>query len=186
MRDNDAIARGLRVELRRDGESLLRNGWRRGTIEMVAGFQCETPHSAGRLILHGLGSAPSAGRQDIGACGPVVPLGGHGFDALWFGHGEVAGFGAVEFGIVQLPGLILHGDELPLAVANGAVALMLPNERFGPSDLRAGQNGSQARAFEWLDFLSAKLGWIGCARNIETGGHDVHELTRLCFKLPTA
>jgi len=58
-------------------------------------------------------------REHLRAVGPGFPLFGHGFYALGVSFGEVFGFGAVGFHVVEFPGAGgSFGDEFPLAVAD--------------------------------------------------------------------
>ncbi len=95
--------------------------------------------------------APGAEREDVGACGPGVPVGGHALDAVGVLGGEVVGFGTVGVEVVEFPGLVLLRDQLPAAVADGAVALVFPDEGTGALEGFASKGGTEAGAFHGLD-----------------------------------
>jgi hypothetical protein len=58
-------------------------------------------------------------------------LAGHFFDAAGFGAGEIVEFGTVLFEVVEFPGLGVFADEFPVAIADGLVAFVFPEEAAG-------------------------------------------------------
>lgn len=69
-------------------------------------------------------------------------------DALGFGGGEVAGFGAVGGEVVEFPGLVVGADEFPVALANGLIAFVFEAEDFVVGlGVGAGEGGKEAAAF---------------------------------------
>src|SRR3546814_1802788 len=71
-----------------------------------------------------------APRVDIAARRPSVPLAGHLANPIGLLRGKIVHFRAVGRHIEELPRLLEARDEFPLAVADGAVSFMLPEDRL--------------------------------------------------------
>ncbi len=93
----------------------------------------------------------------------MLPLAGHVFDAAGLAAGEVAEFGTVLFEVVEFPGFGVFADELPIAIADGLVAFVLPEEAAGGG--------------WWLEEIEAfdGLGWFGVGEGAE-GGEEIDDV----------
>ena len=86
--------------------------------------------------------------------------------------GEVVHFGAVFFNVVEFPfSSAAFCDEFPVAIADGAVALVFPEDGFAALDCLAFEDGEEGGAFDG-DFI----GGVRCFSEVEAGGHEVDEV----------
>ena len=113
-----------------------------------------------------------------------MPEGRHLLDAFGVAGGEIVLFGAIGIHVVEFPGFVFFADELPFAVAEGAVAFVFPEDRFFAAKFFVAEGWDEAGAFGWLIVISDFL-VIG-AGEIDDGGHDVDEMGGLRFEFIAA
>ena len=128
MSDEDAVGAEL-LQLDRDSYRTIFDEGAFFGRKVVARFERELSLLLiGRRLLRC--SSPGAQRQNVGASCVGVPFGFQLFGEFWFLGGQVVSFGAVGFQVVEFPGFVLFGDKFPVAVADGTVAFMLPEQRL--------------------------------------------------------
>lgn len=137
-----------------------------------AGFEVEALFAGGFEFGPALLLSPRAEGDDAGAFGPGVVFGGHSGEAVGVLGGEVVGFGAVLFHVVEFP-LTLHafGDEFPFTIADGAVAFVFPEDGGGAIEIVAGEDGFEGDAFD-----GGFVFGVDGSGEVEAGGHDVDEV----------
>ena len=112
-----------------------------------------------------------------GSCRPLLPRGGHGLHASGLAAREIPAFGRIVPEIVELPRPALDPHELPIAVADRAVAFVLDADR-ARRDGRAGEGRHQAHAFARHDRLTVALAGISGSRCLADRGHEIGDETR--------
>ncbi len=69
-----------------------------------------------------------------------------------------------------------------MAVADGAIPFVFPDEGSGALEGLATECGTQAGAFHGLDCLTGEMGGVRGAGEVHAGGHDVDQLAGLRFE----
>jgi len=86
--------------------------------------------------------------------------------------GQVVKLGAIGLQIVQLPGAAgALGDELPLAVADRAIALVFPEDRLRAAQWLAAERWTETDALHRRDGLAVEFLRVGRPGTIDAGGH---------------
>src|SRR5262249_4808821 len=123
-------------------------------------------------------------RKHLSADRPGVPLFAQGFDTLWLGPGKIPQLHAIGLQVVKFPRPSLVGDELPFAVAHGAVAFVFPESRAA-LDRSIGERRKQALALRGLQLVALVLTGVFGSGSLQTGRHQVDEVADLLPQFAT-
>ncbi len=132
-----------------------------------------------------LPAGPEGGCGHRAGCGGMgrgqgVPLPGHAFHAVRMPRRQVGGLGAVPAQVVEFPGRWgACGDDLPVALPQRPVALVLPPQGFGPPEVGVpgerrdeAATGRQGHARGWV------LRWPIQSGQFQRRRDEVHQMAR--------
>ena len=113
----------------------------------------------------------------------MLPALGHVGKTFWLDLRKIVQLRAIRINVVQFPRAISAlGNELPFALAHGAVAFMLPIDRLFTTNVLAVKSRRKRGTLQGHDRGLAHLGRILGAAEIDTGGHKINEMAGLAFK----
>src|SRR4029079_8393178 len=98
--------------------------------------------------------APCAEWEHVRSRRPGIPRRGHRLRPRWFRGHEIIVFRTIDCEVVEFPWLVLLCHEFPLAIANGPVAFVFPDERLSPLKRVPVQCRAQAGTLKRLDCFS--------------------------------
>src|SRR5207253_1867836 len=119
---------------------------------------------------------------DADALRPAFPHRDHRLHALRLLRREIVQLGTIRVHVIELPAAGMLRDQLPLAVAQRTVALVLPEDRGRSTERLPFEGGAQTRAFHRGNILSR----ISGSFEIDRGRHQVDQVARLAFKFAPA
>ena len=151
-----------------------------GLRQMIALFERE-------FLLLGKPRIPSFAaprpRLGEGFLGPRLPALGHVGKTFWLCLRKIVQLSAIGINVVQFPRAISAlGNELPFALAHGAVAFVLPIDRLFTINVLAVKGRRKRGALQRHDCGVAHHGRVLGAAEIDAGGHEIYEVARLAFQ----